>query len=98
MRRFVFFAVTAALLPSAAFAYVGPGAGLSLLGALWALVAAIGLAISFVVAWPVRKMMRNRRKAGAARQENAAGAAPLASQAATAEPAGVSERTANGAS
>lgn len=32
---------TAVLAPTAAFAYVGPGAGLSLLGALWALVAAV---------------------------------------------------------
>jgi len=48
--------------PTAAFAYVGPGAGLSLLGALWALLAAVATAIFFVVAWPIRKMMRNRRR------------------------------------
>jgi membrane protein implicated in regulation of membrane protease activity len=50
-------------LPTAALAYVGPGAGLSLLGALWALVAAIATALLFVVAWPVRKMLRRRRAA-----------------------------------
>lgn len=49
--------------PTAAFAYVGPGAGLSLLGALWALVAAVATALIFVVAWPVRKMLRQRRAA-----------------------------------
>ncbi len=47
--------------PTSAFAYVGPGAGLSLLGALWALIAAAGLALFFVVAWPVRRMLRKRR-------------------------------------
>ncbi|ESR22705.1 hypothetical protein [Lutibaculum baratangense] len=65
MTRFIFIATTLALLPTAASAYVGPGAGLSLLGALWALVAAVGLAIAFVVAWPIRKLMR-RRKGGQA--------------------------------
>lgn len=61
--------VVAATLPTAAFAYVGPGAGLSLLGALWALIAAIGTAIAFVVAWPLRQLMR-RRSAGAARNKS----------------------------
>lgn len=56
-------AVAAAiLLPTAAGAYVGPGAGLSLLGALWALVVALGLAVAFVVAWPVRRMLRRRQQ------------------------------------
>jgi hypothetical protein len=48
-------------LPTAAFAYVGPGAGLSLLGALWGLVAAIGTAVAFIVAWPIRKLLRRAR-------------------------------------
>ncbi len=42
---------------------MGPGAGLSLLGALWALIAAIGIAIAFVVAWPIRKMLRKKKTA-----------------------------------
>lgn len=53
--------LVAALLPAVAFAYVGPGAGLSLLGALWALIAAVGAAIVFVIAWPVRKLLHRRR-------------------------------------
>jgi len=48
-------------LPTAAFAYIGPGAGLSLLGALWALLAAIGTALLLVLAWPVRRWLRRRR-------------------------------------
>lgn len=48
-------------LPTAAFAYVGPGAGLSLLGALWGLVAAVGTAIAFIVAWPIRRLLRRTR-------------------------------------
>ena len=52
---------TAVLAPTAAFAYVGPGAGLSLLGALWALVAAVATALIFVIAWPIRRAMRRHR-------------------------------------
>lgn len=54
--------VLALMVPTTAFAYVGPGAGLSLLGALWALIAAAGLALFFVVAWPLRRMLRKRRE------------------------------------
>lgn len=63
--------VIALTLPTAAFAYVGPGAGLSLLGALWALIAAVGTALAFVVAWPVRQLLRRRSHAAArARADN----------------------------
>lgn len=65
-----------AVLPTAAFAYVGPGAGLGLLGALWALVVAIGTALVFVLAWPIRNMLRRRRAdRAAASREPAADAA-----------------------
>ncbi|WP_404424894.1 hypothetical protein [Thalassospira australica] len=44
-------------------AYVGPGAGLSLISALWAVLAAVFVAVGFVLLWPIRKMMRNRKRA-----------------------------------
>lgn len=47
-----------------AAAYVGPGPGLSLLGALWALLATLLTAVAFIVLWPLRR--RRRRKAAAA--------------------------------
>lgn len=47
---------------SPALAYIGPGAGLSLLGALWGLLAAIGAALLFVVSWPFRRMLRRKRQ------------------------------------
>jgi hypothetical protein len=33
------------------------------LGALWAVIAAVGMSIMFVVLWPVRRLMRRRRTA-----------------------------------
>lgn len=50
-----------------AFAYVGPGAGLSLVGAFWGLLVAIFAAFAFVVLWPLRRMFKRRgAPAGAA--------------------------------
>lgn len=57
------------LLAHAAQAYVGPGAGLSLLGALWALVVAIAAAVVFLFAWPIRRMRRRRREAMQGREQ-----------------------------
>jgi hypothetical protein len=55
-----------ATLSQPAFAYVGPGAGLSLLGALWGLLLALLAAVGFVVGWPVRRWLARRRKANEA--------------------------------
>ncbi|MEQ9606073.1 MAG: hypothetical protein RLN99_00230 [Kiloniellaceae bacterium] len=43
-----------------AAAYIGPGAGLSLLGALWGVAAAVVAALLFLTLWPLRRMMRKR--------------------------------------
>jgi hypothetical protein len=49
-----------------ALAYVGPGAGLSVLGAFWGLVVAVIAALGFVIVWPFRRLLRRRRSPGAA--------------------------------
>lgn len=41
-----------------AFAYIGPGAGLSMLGAFWGLVIAVLAALSFLLLWPIRRMFK----------------------------------------
>ena len=61
-----------ATLPLAAEAYVGPGAGLSLLTALWGIIAAIGMALFFVIMWPIRRMRRRRKAEAAASAESGA--------------------------
>lgn len=63
-------AIAMMLAPLAAQAYVGPGAGLSLLGALWGVIAAIGAALLFVVLWPLRRMMRRRREAASQQSQS----------------------------
>jgi hypothetical protein len=45
-----------------ASAYVGPGAGLTLVGALWGLIAAVVLSIGFVILWPFRRLLRRHRR------------------------------------
>jgi len=47
--------------PAMAIAYVGPGAGISLLGALWGLLLGIFMAIAVVLFWPIRVMIRKWR-------------------------------------
>ena len=55
-------AVAAVLVPAAAQAYVGPGAGLTAIGTMIALFAGIVLAIIGFVWYPLKRMMKNRAK------------------------------------
>ncbi|MGI9498741.1 MAG: hypothetical protein ACR2P3_01780 [Geminicoccaceae bacterium] len=52
-----------------ASAYIGPGAGLSMLGAFWGLAVAILAALSFLLFWPVRKMFKKSTPAAEADPE-----------------------------
>ncbi|QBF30549.1 hypothetical protein CFI11_04890 [Thalassococcus sp. S3] len=54
--------VVALSLPDPAFAYVGPGAGLTAIGTALALILAIGLAIVGFIWFPVKRMLRKRRQ------------------------------------
>ena len=62
--KFLAMAATTVLTLAAtpALAYVGPGAGLSLLGAFWGLLVAILAAMAFVIVYPIRRMMRARKR------------------------------------
>jgi len=55
-------AVAAALSPAAAFAYIGPGAGISAIGTALALIAAVLLAIVGFIWYPIKRLLAGRRK------------------------------------
>ena len=56
-----------------AAAYVGPGAGIALFGALWAVILAVVFAFAGILIWPVRAFLRRRKgAAGTAIQGRAA--------------------------
>jgi membrane protein implicated in regulation of membrane protease activity len=48
-----------------AFAYIGPGAGLSMLGAFWGLVVAVFAALSFLLLWSLRRMFKKKNASAA---------------------------------
>jgi membrane protein implicated in regulation of membrane protease activity len=62
-----------------ALAYVGPGAGLSLVGAFWGLLVAVFAAFAFVILWPLRRLFRRRRSPAVEATPQAAAASPLPS-------------------
>jgi hypothetical protein len=70
MKSVVAIALGLVLFATPAFAYIGPGAGITMLGALWGVVAAVVLALAAVLMWPLRMLFRRRRKG--ARAANAA--------------------------
>lgn len=57
--------LTALLAASPAWAYIGPGAGLSAIGSIVALFAAVGLAIVGFVWYPVKRLRRRRAEKSA---------------------------------
>ncbi len=54
------------LTPAIAHAYIGPGAGITALGSLLALVGAVLLALVGLVWYPLKRLLRARRKAAPA--------------------------------
>ena len=53
-----------------ALAYVGPGAGITMLGALWAVIAGIVLAVLGLMIWPIRAYLRRRKRAAGGADED----------------------------
>lgn len=67
LSRLLPFALALALLSVSgpADAYIGPGAGITMLGALWGVLVAILLAVGAVLYWPIKVLLRRRRRADA---------------------------------
>jgi len=51
-----------ALIPSAAYAYVGPGSGITVIGAALALVGGVILAIVGFIWYPVKRLVRRLKR------------------------------------
>jgi hypothetical protein len=85
MRRRDFFVLAAAssaffIVPATSFAYVGPGTGLSAIGTILALVAAVGLALVGFVWYPLKRLLRKKPGAPAPASSRAHGAAEESTQ------------------
>jgi hypothetical protein len=63
MNRLLTSLLLCGLFSSPALAYVGPGAGLSAIGAFLALVAGIIIAIFGFFWYPIKRILRNRKNA-----------------------------------
>jgi len=49
--------------PYSAFAYIGPGAGVTAIGALWAVILALFFALAGLLIWPIKiYLMRRKQK------------------------------------
>lgn len=60
------FLLAALLAAGPAAAYMGPGAGLGMLGSLFAVIGAVLVAVLGILVLPVRMIMKKRRKAASA--------------------------------
>lgn len=56
------FALVLITFSGSAFAYIGPGAGVSFLGSVWAVLVGIVLAVAAILIWPIRYMFRRIRR------------------------------------
>jgi hypothetical protein len=61
--RLTALAATLSFIAEPAFAYIGPGAGLSVVAAFWALLTAVVSSLLFLVLWPIRNRLRRRKAA-----------------------------------
>ena len=66
------FALVLIAFSGSASAYIGPGAGVSFLGSVWAVLIGIVLAVAAVLIWPIRYLIRRARR----RIEGSGGSAP----------------------
>jgi membrane associated rhomboid family serine protease len=64
MRLLIAYSIIMAVLfamPAAAYAYIGPGPGLSMLGSLLGLIGGVFLALVMVLAYPIRLLLKRRK-------------------------------------
>ncbi len=60
--RQLFSLIILLLISFSASAYIGPGAGIPILGSLFGLIATVVLVISAILFWPIRKLLKKRKQ------------------------------------
>lgn len=48
-------------IPEVTYAYIGPGAGVSLIGSFLGILVAVLIALFALIAWPIRRMLKARK-------------------------------------
>jgi len=66
--------------PAVALAYIGPGAGISVLGSLLGILGTIVVAIGAILFWPIRRFLKRKKQ-----RANAGDSAPTSETAETGE-------------
>jgi hypothetical protein len=61
MRKLLFLTGLFLALSQPCFAYIGPGAGISVLGGLLGIITTIIVAIGAILFWPIRKMLKKKK-------------------------------------
>ena len=67
----VVLAIALGIVPQTAHAYIGPGAGFALVGSFFALLAAVAMSLLSMLLWPLRFVVRWRRRSKALSRANA---------------------------
>lgn len=65
-------AMALTLMPVAASAYIGPGAGLGAIGALFAIIGAVFLAIVGLLWYPLKRMIKGKKSSANSADKNPA--------------------------
>ncbi|MBE9548758.1 MAG: hypothetical protein IMF09_05065 [Proteobacteria bacterium] len=63
-------AVLLVLIASTAHAYIGPGAGIPVIGSLIGIIVTVVVAIGAILFWPIRKMLKRGKKKPAVEENN----------------------------
>lgn len=61
LMRLTALAAALSLIAGPALAYIGPGAGLGVIAAFWALLTAVVSSLLFLMLWPLRNRLRRRK-------------------------------------
>jgi hypothetical protein len=61
IRSLIPVAISLTFFAGTATAYVGPGAGITVIGALWGLIAGVVMAVGVILFWPIRMLLRKRK-------------------------------------